>query len=82
MVLLFLSVVNCGYPELLLRRFGNYSVPNIEGYDGLPIEGSVITFSCPPGLVLTGPNSAICTGNGRWELNTDSWPVCVESKGW
>ena len=34
---------------------------------GLPIEGSTVRFSCPPGQVLMGPNSLICTGNGVWE---------------
>jgi hypothetical protein len=82
MVLLFLSVVNCGHPESLLWRIGNFSVPNIDGYDGLSLEESTITFSCPPGMELTGSNSAICTGNGEWELNTNTWPTCVESKGY
>ena len=30
-------------------------------------EGSTVSFSCPPGFVLTGPDSATCTGNGEWE---------------
>ena len=81
MVLLLLNVANCGHPELLLWRIDNYSVPNIEGHNGLSLEGSTVTFSCSPGLVLTGSNSVICTGNGEWELNTNSWPICVESKG-
>ncbi|MCG8621710.1 MAG: CCP domain-containing protein [Proteobacteria bacterium] len=63
-------VANCGYPETesnynIMNDSG--SVPNIEGYNGLPVEGSIVTFSCPPELVLTGPNSATCTGNGRWQ---------------
>ena len=24
-------------------------------------------FSCPPGMVLIGPNSSTCTENGEWE---------------
>ena len=41
----------------------------VEGNDGmiLTFEGSTISFSCPPGFVLTGPDSATCTGNGEWE---------------
>ena len=31
------------------------------------IEGSNVTFSCPPELVLIGPNSSTCMGNGEWE---------------
>ena len=26
-----------------------------------------MTFACPPGLVLTGPNSVTCEWNGEWE---------------
>ena len=46
-----------------------YSIPNIEGYDSLSIEGSTVRFSCPPSLALIGPNSVACTENGKWELN-------------
>ena len=31
------------------------------------IEGVNITFSCPPGHVLTGPKSTTCMENGEWE---------------
>ena len=39
-------------------------------------------FSCPPGLELTGrrPNSATCTEEGQWELDS-SMPMCIKSKG-
>ena len=60
---------NCGYPDLLLWRITNGSVPNIEGYDSLSIKGSTVRFSCPPSLALIGSNSATCTENGKWELN-------------
>ena len=76
-----LAVVNCGHPDLLLWRMTNDSVPNIEDYDGLPIEGSTLRFSCPNGLALIGPNLATCTENGRWELNSNNWPMCMQSKG-
>ena len=47
---------------------GNYSVPRIEALDGiLPKESATFTFSCPPELVLIGPNSTTCRGNGEWE---------------
>ena len=43
------------------------SVPRVVGYDDLiPVEGSTVRFSCPPGLELIGPDSATCTGNGEW----------------
>ena len=31
------------------------------------IEGANVTFSCPPGRILTGPNVATCMRNGEWE---------------
>ena len=33
------------------------------------LEGTNITFSCPPGLILTGPNTSTCMRNGNWEPN-------------
>ena len=41
------------------------------------LEGTNIAFSCPPGLVLTGPNKSTCMGNGEWEPS----PNEVECKG-
>ena len=67
--LLLYNIANCGHPETESYYSVNdsRSVPNIEDYDGLPVEGTTVTFSCPPGLVLTGPSSVTCTGNGRWQ---------------
>ena len=31
------------------------------------IEGTSVTFSCPPELVLTGSNTSMCMRNGEWE---------------
>jgi hypothetical protein len=31
------------------------------------MEGQLITFTCPDGFVLTGPNSSVCARNGEWE---------------
>ena len=39
----------------------------IMDYKDPSIEGSKIEFSCPPGFVLTGPSTAVCTQNGDWE---------------
>ena len=29
--------------------------------------GTTITFTCPPGRALTGPNATTCMENGEWE---------------
>ena len=64
---LYFSIANCGHPESQLLST-NDSVPRVDGLDDiLPIGGSTVTFSCPPGLVLIGLNSATCTENGEWE---------------
>ena len=31
------------------------------------LGGANITFTCPAGLVLTGPNTSTCMENGEWE---------------
>ena len=64
-ILLHNNTAYCGHPKLL-STCGD-SVPKVVAYDGLPIEGSTIRFSCPPGLVLVGSDSAACTENGEWE---------------
>ena len=44
------------------------SVTHVVYNDGeLAIEGVSVTFTCPPGLVLTGPNTTTCMRNGDWE---------------
>ena len=37
------------------------------GYEDPALEGEVITFTCPSGLILTGSNSSICVENEEWE---------------
>ena len=41
----------------------------IIGYRNPAVEGTNVTFSCPRGLVLTGPNTSTCMRNGEWEPN-------------
>ena len=69
-------IANCGHPGLVPRA--NDSLPRVEGYDDFPVrKGTNITFSCPPGKVLIGPNSATCTENGEWEPDLQlSDPMC------
>ena len=63
----FFFLANCGYQELQLLStlLGNGSVPRVV--DLIPVEGTTITFSCPAGTALIGPDSATCTENGEWE---------------
>ena len=75
-----ICIAKCGHPELL-STVSNESVPNVVGYDDIiPVEGTTIRFSCPPGLVITGPNSATCKENGEWEPDP-SGVKCGDSKG-
>ena len=57
-----LAIQICGNPENLIDN----SV-SILGYTEPAVEGTIVTFQCPPGLVLDGANSSICTENGEWE---------------
>ena len=78
--------VNCGHLELLSTMnnesvMSNGSVSSISvEYPDLPVEGSTIRFSCPPGLTLIGPNSATCTENGEWEPDPRGF-TCNDSGG-
>ena len=45
------------------------SLVRLVGYvgDGTTADiGTIIDFTCPPDLLLTGPNSMTCTENGEW----------------
>ena len=39
----------------------------VMGYEDPALEGENITFTCPTGAILAGPNSATCAQNGEWE---------------
>ena len=52
----------CGYPNLQAD-----SPIVVMGYSDPAREGTSITFSCSPGMILTGPNTTTCMDNGQWE---------------
>ena len=79
-MIFIIPIANCGHPELLLTTISKNSTPKIEAYNDLPVEGSTVRFSCPPGLVLIGPNLATCTVNGEWEPDP-SQLMCISSEG-
>ena len=66
MLHIFLCLIaNCGHPELLSLTIGNDSIQRVVDYDDLPVEGSTITFSCPPGLELIGHQHVWGMENGN-----------------
>ena len=65
LLLLILSTVSCDHLPIQLLH-GNVIV--ITGSQDYPlIEGQSITYTCPPGFVLTGPNASVCMGNREWK---------------
>ena len=82
-MLLFLSLVNCGHPELLLTAISNDSVPRIvstQYHANQPVVGSTVTFDCPPGQQLIEPSSLTCMDNGEWEPDLSEL-MCINSSG-
>ena len=66
LIIIILCTANCGL--LSLSAADNISTPSVM-HSGLPIEGSMANLSCPPGMILNGTNTTICTRNGVWEPN-------------
>lgn len=60
--------------ELLQDK--NHLVP-VYSYTIPAINGSNVTFSCPPGMVVSGPEILTCMENGKWEPD----PMMVECIG-
>ena len=52
---------SCTYPLLKqdIVQVGDYREPLLNS--------TILIFSCPLGLVLTGPNTTTCMENGEWE---------------
>ena len=73
MVLHIPFTANCGYPSPATT----VDSIRVMGHTDPALEATVVTFSCSPGLVLTGPNTTTCMDNGQWEPN----PREVKCKG-
>lgn len=58
-----LIAAECGYQQ---QANENNSIDVVE-YTDTTLEGSNITFSCPPGIVLTGPNKTMSMNIEQWE---------------
>ena len=39
----------------------------VTGYRDPALEGTMVMFSCPTGLILSGSSSSTCMENGEWE---------------
>ena len=64
-LLLWYHTVTCNYP--LTQSLHDPAVVVSGSQDSPPIEGQFITYTCPPGFILIGPNASVCTGNREWE---------------
>ena len=51
------------YCEILRAQISDFVIVNEE--QDLVMEGSSVTFTCPPGRILTGPNTSTCMGDGQ-----------------
>ena len=74
--LLYILSAKCEFPLHHLSATGGNSVQTTV--DRVPpLEGSNVTFSCPPAFVLVGANSSTCSNEGQWEPD----PKEVSCKG-
>ena len=55
-------VGKCDDPSMLI-----HNDVIVVGYEDPTLEEENITFTCPTGAILTGPNSSTCVENGEWE---------------
>ena len=63
-VIIYILSVRCEFPPHPLS-VGNSVLAEVDRVPSL--EGSNVTFSCPPGLVFVGHNSSTCINRGKWD---------------
>ena len=63
---LLLNVVTCDLPDAEQLSHRHVTVVNVP-QNQPRLEGQYITYTCPPGRILTGPSVSVCTGNREWE---------------
>ena len=54
----------CGDP---INVTDNFSKINIAHYRAPALKDTHVYFNCPPRMLLSGPNSSTCIGNGKSE---------------
>jgi hypothetical protein len=73
------SLVKFSHPLILIHTV---TCPPLDSDNPLSSEripalvGSVATFSCPPGKILSGSNLTTCTANRQWHPDPKSNVVC------
>ena len=75
MTIIIIIIVKCDNP-LKAAIFHDKS-PQVVDFNDPALEQTTVTFSRPPGMTFSGPNSSICMGNGEWEPD----PRDVKCKG-
>ena len=58
----FVVSATCGNPADQVK-----DLVRVFGFMEPAVGESNVTFGCPLGLALTGPDSSTCMGNGEWE---------------
>ncbi len=62
--------MRCDHPLPVPQLTDGATEVQVSDYGDLALVGTNVTFSCPngsPDMVLSGPNTSTCTGNGEWE---------------
>lgn len=62
---LTVASLNCENPKAQLDD--SIEIVGYQNKTQVAERGSSISFSCSPGLVMTGPNLSTCMGNGEWD---------------
>ena len=59
---MFVTLAKCRHPTEQVD-----DAVRVIGFTEPAVRGTNVTLTCPPGLVLTGPDNLTCMGNGEWE---------------
>ncbi len=65
-------IVHCSLPV----EPSNGAIVDYEILNDTVLEGTVLTYQCDNGLLLTGPNTITCTNDGVWSPEPETI-LCV-----